>query len=89
MPKTKFRNFNDHPLGAAGSIYAAHSKYSNKLFSVANESWVSMTAVGCVWQQWGGCGSNGWLRLLVRISQVDVGAKVVDVDVVEESRLFE
>ena len=76
-------------LGPAGSVYDAHSKYSDKLFSVANGSWVGMTAVGWVWQQWGGCGSNGWLRLLLRISQVGVGAKVVDVDVVEESRLFE
>ena len=50
---------------------------------------MGVAVVGWVWQQWGGCGSNGWLRLLVRISQVGVGAKVVDVDVVEESRLFE
>ena len=46
-----------------------------------------MAVVGWVWQKWGGCVSNGWLWLLVRISQVGVGAKVVDV--VEESRLFE
>ena len=47
--------------------------------------WVGVAVVGRVWKQWGGCGSNEWLWLLVRISQVGVGAKVV----VEESRLFE
>ena len=50
-------------------------------------SWLGKTAFGWLWQQWGVCGSNGWLWLLVRVSQVGVGAKVVDV--VEESRLFE
>ena len=48
---------------------------------------MGVAVVGWVRQQWGGCGSNEWLWLLVRISQVCVGAKVVDV--VEESRLFE
>ena len=56
-------------------------------FVRCDSSWVGNTAVGWVWQRWGGCGSNGWLWLLLRISQVGVGAKVLDV--VEDSRLFE
>ena len=35
-------------LGPAGSVYDTHSKYSDKLFSVANGSWLHFDTAGII-----------------------------------------